>query len=121
MTLILFGIVQYNASMTQKTLKRTTTSSQSTTSLQGIFHHWVIAGLLGVSFFLVGVLVMALSIKTSSTGAVDPQASFITSALFALALICILWWLIESARGIMLYISRNSKTTLEKKHSSKKK
>jgi hypothetical protein len=108
--------------MTQKTSKRTTLSPQtSTTSLQGIFRHWVIAGLLGVCFFVVGVLVTTLSIKASDTSAIDPQANLITSALFTLALISILWWLIESARAAILYISRNSKPAPKKKASSKKK
>lgn len=107
--------------MTQKSSKRTSTKIQSSGgSLHGIFYRWLIAGLLGITFYLVGVLILALYVKSSDSGDVDAQGSFITSVLFTFALISVFWWLIESARAIMLYISRHSKPAKKKAVAKKK-
>lgn len=111
--------------MTQKTSKRTTPSSSATVpSLHGIFHRWLIAGLLTVAFYLTTALITALYIQTSGNASISPTGAVITTVLFTLAVITALWWLVESANGIMLYITRRSqpaKKTAAKKRTAKKK
>ena len=75
-------------------------------SLHGIFKRWLAAGLLAVAFYLMAVLIKAVYVKTYNT--IDTQSGVIVSLLIILAIVCGVWWLIESARGSMLYITRRS-------------
>lgn len=96
----------------QHTRSKKVTSSAAP-SLQAIYRRWLVAGLLGVAFILTAGLIMALYTKDS--GGVTTEGALITSTLIVLAFLCGLWWLIESALGIILYITRNSKPAKKKK------
>lgn len=106
--------------MTQKTSKRTASTLQASgPSLHGIFRRWLVAGLLAVAFYLMAVLINTAYVKTYNS--IDTQSGVIVSLLIILAIVSAIWWLIESARGSMLYISRHSTPAPKKKTTSRKK
>ncbi len=106
-----------------KSQKNTASKStpKSTTQVPPVkiqFHRWLLAALLAITFYLVAVLVFALLIKYE--GGITPEGSFLTTVLFSLSLAAALWWLIESARWVMIHISMRAAREVATKKVGKK-
>ncbi len=79
------------------------------------FERWLLPGLLTIALGLITALVAALLIER--LGGLTPEASAFTTALYLITLGLAGWWLIESARWIIVTIERRAVT----KSKSKKK
>lgn len=93
-------------------------NTQSLPPVKIQFHRWLLAALLAITFYLIAALVAALYIK--SENGLTPEASFITTILFSLSLAAIFWWLIESARWVIIHISVRSAREVSAKKTAKK-
>ena len=93
-------------------------NTQSLPPVKIQFHRWLLAALLAITFYLIAALVTALYIKADN--GLTPEASFLTTILFSLSLAAILWWLIESARWIIIHISIRSAREVSAKKAVKK-
>ena len=101
----------------QKSSSTKAKNQTSGPSLHGIFQRWLIAGLLAITFYLVAVLINAVYVKAFNS--IDTTSGVVVSILIILAIVSGVWWLIESASGLMLYITRHSKPA--RKAAAKKK
>ena len=106
--------MRYNGGMAKSTKKNNT----YTPPVKIQFHRWLLAALLTVFIYLMSVLVFALLIEYE--GGITPEGGFLTTILFSLALASALWWLIESARWIMIHISQRSAREVAAKKATKK-
>lgn len=70
------------------------------------FHRWLLPGLLTVTFYLIAALIFALFRKEES--GLTPESSFVITTLTIFMYITFAWWLLESARWIIIYIDQRS-------------
>ncbi len=99
--------------MTKQTLKKTTSKSSKATMLNPAFGRWLLPAILSVTFYIISVLIVAISVK--SDGGLTPESSLLASILFTLAISAAAWWLLESARWAMAVIERKKPATKSKK------
>ena len=99
--------------MTKQTKKPTTRKTAGKKSAAKVelarrsdFQRWLLPGLLAIALYLFAALVGALIIKKE--GGIPADTGWIVTTLLAATLVCVAWWLFESARSIIRYIDRRS-------------
>ena len=110
-----FPLMVYNSGMAKQSPKKTSKKSTSTQAQRkSAFERWLVPGIVAVAFYLVSVLIRAVYINSDK--GLTPEAEFLSLLLLYMSGVAIFWWLLESARWVVIGIDRRS----TKKAKSKK-
>jgi hypothetical protein len=101
-------------------MAKSTKKNTSTPPIKTQFNRWLLPAVLTITFYLISALLAALYAKEKAELGNDVE--MLIAVLFTFSLAAAVWWLIESARWIIMHIdTRTARTITASKKASKKK